>query len=534
MAYTALYRKLRPNNFSDIIGQSHVVRTLQNQILNSRISHAYLFCGTRGTGKTSTSLVFSKAINCLDLQNGEPCNKCESCMSILENRNLDIIEIDAASNNGVDNIRSIREEISYAPTIGNYKIYIIDEVHMLSTGAFNALLKTLEEPPSHVIFILATTDPQKLPATILSRCQRYDFKRISVEDMTNSILEYVDTEEYNISREAIEYIAAVSDGAMRDALSILDQAFAFYYEEEINLDKVLALVGSVDKDIFFQLADGIINFDTSTCINIIDNVINLGRDISQFTSDLVKHFRDLLVSKEIKESSNALNFGKAYIDKLKKQSETCETAHIIKCINVFSKLQLDLKLSNNQRVTLEAACVKLCNADKENDIEGLLIRLDKLEKQLEKGIPTVVTQNMEFVDNKEIKEEKPQIIVKKAIPEDIKNIKDRWSEVISKISSISDRAMLKIIKPGYIDGEILYLVSDTNTDFYLKRKVLLEDVLEKHYGIKVKMEFITKNDYNNLHQNKYGVKDVEVQSNKVNEILDKFSDYDIDVVNDDF
>ncbi|HIT86609.1 MAG TPA: DNA polymerase III subunit gamma/tau, partial [Candidatus Coprocola pullicola] len=239
MSYTALYRKFRPDTFSGVIGQEHIVKTIKNQILSDRVSHAYLFCGTRGTGKTSTAKIFARAINCLAPKEGNPCNECTLCRAALENRSMNVIEIDAASNNGVDNIREIREEVKYPPTQGKYKVYIIDEVHMLSSGAFNALLKTLEEPPEHVIFILATTDPQKVPATILSRCQRFDFHRITTEQIAQTLSEYMKIEDIPVQKEALHYIARLGDGSMRDSLSILDQCTAFYSDELLTLEKVL-------------------------------------------------------------------------------------------------------------------------------------------------------------------------------------------------------------------------------------------------------------------------------------------------------
>ncbi len=258
MAYTALYRKWRPKDFNDVVGQDHIVKTLTNQIMASRVTHAYLFCGTRGTGKTSTAKIFAQAVNCENPDNGNPCHVCSSCLDIEKSNSMNIIEIDAASNNGVDNIREIREEVKYTPTVGTYKVYIIDEVHMLSTGAFNALLKTLEEPPGHVIFILATTEPHKILATILSRCQRYDFKRITISTISDTLETYMVHEGITIEVKAINYIAKVANGSMRDALSILDQCIAFYLGEEVTLIKVLDVLGAVDHEVFAQLTDALL------------------------------------------------------------------------------------------------------------------------------------------------------------------------------------------------------------------------------------------------------------------------------------
>ena len=258
MAYQALYRKFRPDTFDGVVGQDHIVRTLKNEIVSDMVSHAYLFCGTRGTGKTSTAKIFAKAINCLSPKDGEPCGKCAMCTAIQEGRSVNVIEIDAASNNGVDNIRDIREEVKYPPTEGKYKVYIIDEVHMLSPGAFNALLKTLEEPPAHVIFILATTDPQKVPVTILSRCQRFDFKRISSGEITKTLKKYIKIEGAQAEESALSAIGRLADGSMRDSLSILDQCLAFYHNEVITEDKVLEVCGATDDGVFFDITDAII------------------------------------------------------------------------------------------------------------------------------------------------------------------------------------------------------------------------------------------------------------------------------------
>ena len=270
MAYTALYRKFRPQTFESVIGQEHIVRTLKNQMKTGRVSHAYLFCGTRGTGKTSTAKIFARAINCTNpTADGEPCNECAVCKDILAGRSVNVIEIDAASNNGVDNIREIREEVKYPPTQGKYKVYIIDEVHMLSAAAFNALLKTLEEPPAHVIFILATTDPQKVPATILSRVQRFDFRRITTETIAQTLMGYLKEEGQQATPEAVRYVAHLGDGSMRDSLSILDQCLAFFSGEEVTLEKVLDIMGAVDQTIFFEMTDALAKRDAKEAMLLV-------------------------------------------------------------------------------------------------------------------------------------------------------------------------------------------------------------------------------------------------------------------------
>ena len=281
MSYTALYRKFRPSTFDQVKGQDHIVQTLKNQINANRIGHAYLFCGTRGTGKTSVAKIFAKAVNCEHPVDGSPCNECETCRGITNGSAMNVIEIDAASNNGVDNIRQIRDEIQYSPSSGKYTVYIIDEVHMLSIGAFNALLKTLEEPPAYVIFILATTEPHKIPITILSRCQRYDFKRISIDTIAARLSELMEKESIEVEDKAIRYVAKAADGSMRDALSLLDQCIAFYLGQKLTYDNVLDVLGAVDNEIFSRLTRSVIDSDVTTSLNILDEIIMQGREPGQ-------------------------------------------------------------------------------------------------------------------------------------------------------------------------------------------------------------------------------------------------------------
>ena len=294
MSYTALYRKFRPSTFDQVKGQDHIVQTLKNQINANRIGHAYLFCGTRGTGKTSVAKIFAKAVNCEHPVDGSPCNECETCRGITNGSAMNVIEIDAASNNGVDNIRQIRDEIQYSPSSGKYTVYIIDEVHMLSIGAFNALLKTLEEPPAYVIFILATTEPHKIPITILSRCQRYDFKRISIDTIAARLSELMEKESIEVEDKAIRYVAKAADGSMRDALSLLDQCIAFYLGQKLTYDNVLDVLGAVDNEIFSRLTRSVIDSDVTTSLNILDEIIMQGREPGQFVNDFIWYLRNLM------------------------------------------------------------------------------------------------------------------------------------------------------------------------------------------------------------------------------------------------
>lgn len=460
MSYTALYRKWRPRGFEGVMGQDHIVKTLSNQIMANRIAHAYLFCGTRGTGKTSTAKIFAKAVNCEEPVEGSPCNKCKVCTTINENRSINIVEIDAASNNGVDNIREIREEVKYTPTEGKYKVYIIDEVHMLSTGAFNALLKTLEEPPDHVIFILATTEPHKIPATILSRCQRYDFKRISIDTIAETLNHYMVEDNINIEDKAIKYIAKVADGSMRDALSILDQCIAFYLNQEITFEKVLEVLGAVDTKIFINMVDAIKVKDARKCIELTDTIMMQGRDINQFIMDLINHLRNILVLKSVENGTQILDMSKENIHEIKSQSDKVSEEEIIYYIKVFSELEVKIKYSSRKRILLEVELMKLCQPSMDNSEMGLLARIKDIEEKLEKGIKVISTQESQ---SKQVinKVEKPVKPLARAVPEDIKDVINNWTKILKCIDGVG-RAFIKDTKPCYIDGEWLYIVCPSN------------------------------------------------------------------------
>ena len=320
MSYVALYRKFRPDTFEDVKGQDAIVTTLKNQIKSERIGHAYLFCGTRGTGKTTIAKIMAKAVNCENPVDGSPCGECSMCQRIAAANSMNVIEIDAASNNGVDNIREIVEEVSYSPTEGKYKVYIIDEVHMLSTGAFNALLKTLEEPPSYVIFILATTESHKIPITILSRCQRYDFKRISIDTIAGRIRELTDKEQVDIEDAAIRYIAKAADGSMRDALSLLDQCIAFHYGETLTYDKALNVLGAVDNSVFATLLDCIIDKDIIGAVKLLEDIVIQGRELGQFVNDFTLYLRNLMLVKTADVQADALEISNEALEVLKEEA----------------------------------------------------------------------------------------------------------------------------------------------------------------------------------------------------------------------
>lgn len=377
MAYIALYRKFRPKTFDEVVGQEHIEKTLKNQIINNRIGHAYLFSGGRGSGKTSTAKILARAVNCLNPINGEPCNECEICRQALDGNLVDITEMDAASNNGVDNIRDIREEVEFIPTTAKYRVYIIDEVHMLSTGAFNALLKTLEEPPAHVIFILATTEPQKLPATILSRCQRFDFKRISREDIMKRLKFICEESGTKIEDNALRMIANLADGAMRDAISILDRCVSDG-DEVITEEKIRELSGVPQFEYLSQMADALITHNPEAVLKISEKLIEEGKDINVFLWELIKLMRDIVIYK-IDGSLVAYNDEeKNIIDSIFSKSEK----HVfLNLISKLSEVQNNLKWSTEPSIMFETGMIKICLAED----EGLESNNTKVNNEIKKS-----------------------------------------------------------------------------------------------------------------------------------------------------
>ncbi len=406
MSYMALYRKWRPDTFEDVKGQDHIVTTLKNQIKADRIGHAYLFCGTRGTGKTTIAKIFAKAVNCENPKDGSPCNECAGCKAANKAASMNIIEIDAASNNGVDNIRDIKEEVQYSPTEGRFKVYIIDEVHMLSIGAFNALLKTLEEPPSYVIFILATTEVHKIPVTILSRCQRYDFKRISVDTIADRLNELMVAEQTEVEDKAIRYIAKMADGAMRDALSLLDQCLSFYIGQKLTYENVLEVLGAVDTEVFSKLFRAIIMNDVREALAQLDEIIMTGRELSQFVTDFTWYMRNLLLIQTAEDASDIIDVSEENLKALKDEADVVSADVLMRYIRVFSELSGQIRNAAQKRIVVEIALIKLMKPAMENDFEALINRISVLEKQLESG--TFTTVSAVAADNREIKEEQTE------------------------------------------------------------------------------------------------------------------------------
>ncbi|SEU03460.1 DNA polymerase III subunit gamma/tau [Lacrimispora sphenoides] len=441
MSYTALYRKWRPPSFSDVKGQDHIVQTLKNQIVSGRIGHAYLFCGTRGTGKTSIAKIFAKAVNCEHPADGSPCGECQTCKNIAAGASLNVVEIDAASNNGVENIREIRDEVQYPPTEGKYRVYIIDEVHMLSTGAFNALLKTLEEPPSYIIFILATTEVQKIPVTVLSRCQRYDFKRITVEIIVEHLKELTAAEHIQVEDRALTYIAKAADGALRDALSLLDQCIAFHYGELLTYDNVLDVLGAVDITVFGTMFRAIVENRTKDCITSLEELVIQGRELGQFVIDFIWYLRNLLILKSVDNAENLLDMSTENQNLLKEDSKLTDNETLLRYIRVFSDLSNQLRYAFQKRVLIEVALIKLTRPQMEQNLDSILQRISNIEKQLESGI--VVNTSPDTLNagegnggsNAAVPELTPaeRVALPKGQLEDLNLIRSEWGKIIREL-----------------------------------------------------------------------------------------------------
>ena len=497
MSYTALYRKFRPNDFEGVKGQEHITSTLKNQINAQRIGHAYLFCGTRGTGKTSVAKIFARAVNCMNPVNGNPCNECEVCRSINAGVSMNVIEIDAASNNGVENIRQIVDEVKYSPTEGKYKVYIIDEVHMLSIGAFNALLKTLEEPPSYVIFILATTEVHKIPITILSRCQRYDFKRINVETIAARMRELCDIENMAAQDKALKYIAKAADGSMRDALSLLDQCSAFYMDKELTYENVLEVLGAVDMEVFSRMLNSVMAGDTVSCIHQLDEIVMVGRDLSQFVSDFVWYLRNLMLISTSENAEEIVDASAERLEAMKKEAAMISIDTLMRYIRIFSELISQLKYASQKRVLIEVALIKLTRPAMEKSYDSIIQRLDELERKIESG-----EININVPDKNQVKQEKSDIQPAQqnpkrqpAIPEEVKEAAANWGRLMGRMSS-ADRAYLRDCKVSAGNDNKLYLVFQNeinytrfiNRDKAQEREEQIEEMLGEATGKAIEVE----------------------------------------------
>ena len=492
--YLALYRKYRPHTFEDVRGREVIVRTLRNQIISGRIAHSYLFCGTRGTGKTTIAKIFAKAVNCENPQDGSPCCECPSCKAIGADASLNVVEMDAASNNGVDDSRNIIDQVAYSPTQGKYRVYIIDEVHMLSTAAFNALLKTLEEPPSYAIFILATTEPNKLPITILSRCQRYDYGRLSTETIEGRLREVADAEQLRVEDKALRYIASAADGSMRDGLSLLDQCNAFNYgNEELTYDKTLEILGAVDTRVFSKLYNHIHEGDTASALKVLEDVLMQGREMMQFVADFLWYLRNLMLLCASESTKDSLDISADNLAQMIEDARKSELSEIMREIRIFSSLVEQIRYSASRRILTEMAIIRAARGrmggaenGAEDQLDTLRNRIRELEQRLledEKKIaerPVAADWGADKAAgeggtqqgagaqaqtgaplNQGVKKQYP-----KAVPEDVAEIVRNWSKYISKLPpgmtrvsllsarhSVGDHGQLVIVFSNYVTAD---------------------------------------------------------------------------------
>lgn len=443
MGYKALYREWRPKSFSDVVGQQHITTTLKNAIKSDRIAHAYLLCGTRGTGKTSTAKILAKAINCLNSIDGEPCNECEMCININQGIAIDVTELDAASHNSVDNIRDIIDDVQYPPQEAKYKVFIIDEVHMLSIGAVNAFLKTLEEPPSKVIFILATTDPQKLPITILSRCQRFDFKRISSENIFLRLKKITDSLSVDIEESSLRLLSRMCDGAMRDALSILDQAISI--NNVVRYEDLVDMLGITTNDSMVAIVDNIINRDTEGCIRVINKLISDGKDISLLIRDLITHMRNLLMVNVSNNLEDVLDMSIENIESIKNQSTRIRVEEIMRCINILQEAEDISKGTKQARIYLELAIIKMCKIRYDTSMETILARLNKLEDKIASGNITVQSAT------REVKNIRPEVITSTTKIEISKPLESNNENIEAVVSPGKSKLNVEMIRKSFKD-----------------------------------------------------------------------------------
>ncbi|QXM07140.1 DNA polymerase III subunit gamma/tau [Crassaminicella indica] len=538
MAYVALYRKWRPKVFEDVVGQEHITKTLKNQIKNNNIAHAYLFCGTRGTGKTSTAKIFARAVNCLNPKDFNPCNECEICIGIQHESIMDVIEIDAASNNGVDNIRELRENVNYPPTKGKYKVYIVDEVHMLSTGAFNALLKTLEEPPSYVIFILATTEPHKIPATILSRCQRFDFKRVTEADVVKRMAYICSQMNIEVEEEALRLIARNADGAMRDALSILDQCVSFGVGK-ITYDDVINILGTVREDFLFRLVDCMKDKDAKAAMELIQELVSSGKDIQQFLKDLIEHYRNLMMTKVSKNLEGIINLSKENIQRLVEQGKNLNTESIIRAIRELSQTAVDAKYATQPRILLEVAVVKLTQPMLDDSIEALLERIEALEEIIQSGtikVEKVLKEEKnekEDIDNKHVVDE--PVKAEKLRPINFDNLKKGWEKILKAIKKrkISVYAVLMEGKLVKVENNTLIVAFGDGYGFHKEAsgkspyKEFIEGVIEELLGQKVQLKCVMEDELDDLPKSD---KDSSEQDQEIKKIIEMFGEDLVEIV----
>jgi DNA polymerase III, subunit gamma and tau len=505
MSYIALYRKWRPSVFEDVVEQEHVVKTLRYSVSNDRIAHAYLFCGTRGTGKTTMAHILSRAINCLSPKNGDPCNECEICREILSGSSMDVLEMDAASNNSVDNVREIRDEVIYAPSHARYKVYIIDEVHMLSTGAFNALLKTLEEPPAHVVFILATTEPHKLPATILSRCQRFDFRRITVDSIIERLSDISTASNVNLDKDALRLIAKMSDGALRDAISLLDQCISLG-KTEITFDDVLSVIGIVNDTFIASLVDSILDRDITNILNSVDRLVMDGKDIPHFVSDLILYFRNLLICNITNNPGDIIDLPADVLDTMKKQCNKTVQDEIMYIIKELSTLEYSLKWATNPRIMLEVTLVKLCETNAPLTDSNLIERIEMLEKKLNSGLVATIPNSQPVPESKSkvpqpvANNKSPAALKAESTPNSTISKQDymaEWQKIMDELKSLGRRTIHSFLidtKAVRLSENLVGIIFNSSNQFgrtilsKAEHLEVLEEISSRILGVPVKVK----------------------------------------------
>lgn len=496
MSYQALYRKFRPDNFEDVKGQDHIVTTLKNQIRSDHIGHAYLFCGTRGTGKTTVAKVFAKAVNCENPSEKGPCGECEMCRSIASGTSMNVVEMDAASNNKVDDIRQVIEEVQYSPAQGKYKVYIIDEVHMLSTSAFNALLKTLEEPPSYLIFILATTEVHKIPMTILSRCQRYDFKRISVETIAARLRELLDREGIEAEDRALTYIAKLADGALRDGLSLLEQCISFYFGEVLTYEKVLKVLGAVDHEVYATFTNVLASGDVAGIMEILDKIVSEGKDLGRFCDELIWYMRNILIVKSTQHPEHIIDMSEENLNALVETGEKLEMEMVFRYIRVLSEVENQMKYAEQKRVLFEVALIKLCRPEMEKDYDSVVNRIHNIEKQMENGVVVQESRSTEKGSGKpetSASDQTEKKVLESAVPQEVKALAGNWQQVLNQLDPVS-RNMLNHVTLTVDDNGTLVIVfaEDTAHAYFAEeesRKELVSQAAARVTGKNVNIEY---------------------------------------------
>lgn len=548
--YRALYRKYRSKTFDELYGQSAIVDSLKSQVRNKELSHAYLFSGTRGTGKTSAAKILSRAVNCLNPQDGNPCNECENCKSILNDTVMDVVEMDAASNNGVDDIRELKEKVIYPPANLKYKVYIIDEVHMLSKGAFNALLKVLEEPPSHLIFILCTTEIEKIPATILSRTQKFNFKRISIKEITENLKRIAKEENKSCDEEVYTFIAKNSDGAMRDALSVFDQLLT-YPAEHLNLSIAMEILGYSNSDLLFNLTRALVKKDINKSIDALSELSKSGVDFISLNNSLIKHFRDLMLVKTLKNPQEVVI--SEYMDEFYIENKNISLESILRIIDILKDITMSIRYVEDPKILIEMGIIKICELE---DNDTILNRLENLENKLKDGF--IITENKaskekirevnkkeessevhnvdDIFDNKnekienegkinsltKIKEENSAIIEKEKksdiINSDLtlEDFKRDWKEILSNIRSLQV-SLYAILIEAYLksfNNNTLEIAFDKEHEFHYntvstkEKKNVIKDVLNNKYNVDIDIRISLEKSKDKLNE-LFGAENIE-------------------------